>query len=380
MEATAECWPIANPVHPQTSIALQVGRAQKPPEEAVPKAMALTAAAVCLAAAHKESMFGNTARLWLLERAHGEPGLELGRRLMDPAWRVLVPLASGEVDGWWIQLSQRIRFITRETPVEPVSVERLASAIDGVLLVADEPILIVARITSHPSDWVFVARVWAADGVLNPGPWRAVSPGIHGHGVPILSLDEKSTPEEIITQILLAAYWHGYLDRTEVTVIPEALASAFPGQVARVRRGVDAPSNEAAATLLFERLLRPGFDPARGAGAIRRYIARHATTLIRAHRTTEAQIHPWDEYGIKERHYYKLLAKFEEKGPDGRYLLGDAVKEKIRDHVEQRRRREAKMNLLRGRGFGDAAARKWLQRHPIDGIATARPRRPHVVN
>jgi hypothetical protein len=202
---------------------------------------------------------------------------------------------------------------------------------------------------------------------------------VHAHGVPILCLDEQSTPEEVIAQMLLVAYWHGYLEGEQTALIPVSLASAFPRDVARVRRGTGLAETEAAAALLFERLLRPGFDPTRGAGSIRRYIARHATTLVREHRSAVADSHPWDEFELQERHYYKLLAKVAQKGLDGRYEVNDATVAKIRDYLDARRRRDAAMELLRGRGFGAAAARKWLQRHDLSEIATAKPRRPREV-
>jgi hypothetical protein len=193
--------------------------------------------------------------------------------------------------------------------------------------------------------------------------------------VPILCLDERSTPEEVVAQILLAAFWHGYLD-PEDAAIPPALLRAFPRDVERVRRGTDSPDSQAAAGLLFERLLRPGFDPTRGAGSIRHYIARHATTLVRAHRTSEVEFHRWHELGLSERYYYKLLATFALKGPDGRYEVNDEVLAKMRAYLEGRQQRQMAMALLRKRGFKDAAARKWLQRHSIDEIRTARPRSP----
>ena len=92
-----------------------------------------------------------------------------------------------------------------------------------------------------------------------------------------------------------------------------------------------------------------------------------------------AGVHPWDEFEVLERHYYKLLAKFAPKGPHGRYELDDAIKSKIRDYLADQRRRKAAKGFLRGHGFGDAAARKWLQRHDLRDIATAQPRRPRQV-
>jgi len=88
------------------------------------------------------------------------------------------------------------------------------------------------------------------------------------------------------------------------------------------------------------------------------------------------EFHRWDELEISERYYYKLLAKVAQKGPDGGYRVDDGTVGKIRAYLDARKRRDAAMELLRVRGFEAAAARKWLQRHSIDEIATAAPRRP----
>ena len=73
---------------------------------------------------------------------------------------------------------------------------------------------------------------------------------------------------------------------------------------------------------------------------------------------------------------YKLLATFALKRPDGRYEVNDEVMAKMRAYLEGRQQRQMAMALLRKRGFKGAAARKWLQRHSIDDIRTARPRSP----
>ncbi|MGA2514812.1 MAG: hypothetical protein ABSG37_14550 [Candidatus Limnocylindrales bacterium] len=379
MHADSECWPIADPAQPGRASVLQVSQALNPPIRAVPKAEALSAAAAALALAHRCGQLSLAPRRWFLEQAKAVPTGDLARALLDPGLHVQVEVVEGGVEGWWFQVSRRIRFWTSDTPDEPTLLEPLAPVGDGIVLVAQEPMLIVARVTEHPSDWAFAARVWVVDGTRGRRPWQITSQAVHAYGVPILCLDGQTTPEEVVAQILLAAYWHGYLDSHETVAVPPALARAFPRQIARVRTGTDAPSDEAAAVLLFERLVRPGFDPTRGAGSIRHYIARHATTLVRAHRTSELEFHPWDELDISERYYYKLLARFGEKALDGRYEVDDATVAKIRAYLEERKRRKDAMDLLRLRGFGDAAARKWLQRHSIDEIRTAKPRRPGQV-
>ena len=294
---------------------------------------------------------------------------------MDQARFVYVPVATAEFEGWWVELSRRIYFVTKDTPDEPGLVEMLVPPGKGLALVAGEPILVVARTTEHPSGWAFVARVWAAEGaVLPPRLWRAESQAVHAHGVPILCLDGQSTPEEVVAQILLVAYWYGYLEGEETALIPPSLASAFPRAVARVRRGTGASGIEAAAALLFERLCRPGFDPTRGAASIRRYIARHANTLVKDYHSAQVEFHHWDELGISRRRYYKLLARFADKGLDDRYEVNEAVLAKVLSQVDARERRELAMTVLRNHGFSEAAARKWLQRHDLSEIATAWPR------
>jgi hypothetical protein len=370
-----DAWPIPDPIHPEFANVLQISRLKNPPRNAVPMADALMASAALLADAHRRGMIWLAPRLWFQHQARTVPAADLCRGLMDPGRQRCVRVVAGEIPGWWFQVSRRVFFVTRDTPDEPGLVEPLAPAQDGMCLVASEPILIVARVTEHPSDWVFVARVWAADVALRPdSTWRTTSQAVHAHGLPIICLDERSTPEEVVAQVLLTAYWHGYLDGEEVAAIAPALATAFPRDVARVRRGTGALDTEEAANLLFVRLLRPGFDPTQGAGSIRHYIARHASTLIRAHRTSEIEFHRWKELGISERYYYKLCAKFARKGHDGRYEMSDEVLAQMRAYLEGRQRRATALALLRERGFTDAAARKWLQRHVIDEIRDARPR------
>ena len=99
----------------------------------------------------------------------------------------------------------------------------------------------------------------------------------------VLCMDPESTAEEIQCQILLLAYWHKYVGTGEPEMA-DAIAAAYPRAVERIVRATGAPDTRAAAALLFEGLLRPGFDPARGAAAARRYVNRKATTAILNHR------------------------------------------------------------------------------------------------
>jgi hypothetical protein len=380
LQVSPETWPIADPVHPEFANVLQVRRVQDVLPRAVPKAEALAAAAALLAHAHISGQLALAPRVWFAQASKAGPVAEFGRRLMDAGRHTHVPVVAGWFEGWWLQVSRRIQIMTNDTPDDPGLVEMLAPPGNGLAVIAGEPILIAARMTEHPSDWVFAARVWIADPeVRRPQNWRSMARAVHGHGVPIVSLDDHSTLEEITAQVLLLAYWHGYIDRNEATLIPASLTAAFPRQVARVMHGTEVSSREEAAVLLFERLLSPGFDPTRGAGSIRNYITRHATTLIRAYRTSNRKSQPWDALRVSERYYYKLLARFGHKGLDGRYEEDKDVEARIRTYLRDRQRHGDAMALLRVRGFGDAAARKWLQRHSLDEIVTARPRCPRAV-
>ncbi len=69
----------------------------------------------------------------------------------------------------------------------------------------------------------------------------------------------------------------------------------------RVRSGTGALNAESAAAVLLEGLLYPGFDPARGAEANRRYVTRKASIAVMEHRKAESPLHPWDKVGVTER-------------------------------------------------------------------------------
>jgi hypothetical protein len=90
----------------------------------------------------------------------------------------------------------------------------------------------------------------------------------------------------------------------------------------------------------------------------------------------------WHRHGVQERYYYKLLERFAPK-VGGRYQVDDEVNRAIRAYLDQRgqrvTRQSSSMKLLMNRGFRKAAARKWLQRHPIDQIRSARPRRSSLA-
>jgi hypothetical protein len=185
-----------------------------------------------------------------------------------------------------------------------------------VPLAAVEPILIVAPMTRQPADWAFTARIWP-EGVQRPNdrPWSKIAMAIHGHGIPTITLDSISTPYEIACQVLLKGYWHGYIGSDE-PALANALAMAYPQQVERIQRATRAPDSAFAAATLLEQLIRPGFDPAQGAEATRRYVRRKTSIAVMQYRKGEApDRYPWTQVGISERRYYKLLPLFAQVAP-----------------------------------------------------------------
>jgi hypothetical protein len=375
-DATTHVSPIADPVHPHVATVLQLVAPDKVSQPTVSKTDALWVAGrvVALAVANK-GLTVAVAR-WLSEQRQTAEWGDLLKDLLDPQVYVQVPVASAEVGEWWMQLSRRVRFITSETPDDHRLLELLSDPGGPVALAASEPVLIVARLTEQPVTWAMRVRLWMRDSSADHAPWRLKRfvDAIHDYGLPIITIDEVTTPEEAGAQLLLAAHWHGYLVGEE-NAIPVALARAFPREVGWIRRGTDSPDDLAAATLLFERLHWRGFDPTRDAGTMRRYVRRHARTLVRAYRADRAPSHPWEELGVSERYYYRLLGKFAVKHGDGRYEVDRETLERLRRYLDDRARRTAALELLRSRGFGRDAARKWLQRNAIGLIVTAQPRR-----
>jgi hypothetical protein len=135
--------------------------------------------------------------------------------------------------------------------------------------------------------------------------------------------------------------------------------------------------------MLLEQLIRPGFDPAQGAEAARRYVRRKASIVVMQHRKSEApDRYPWTQVGISERRFYKLLPLFAQK-VNGRYDYdqGELVT-RMKVHLNridnERAARTAALEVLRSRGFGEEAARKWLQRHKPEETLHARPRGSHA--
>jgi hypothetical protein len=273
--------------------------------------------------------------------------------------------------------------VTNETEdegrlIEPL-LDKSAARGEVIPLAAVEPILIAARTTRQPVGWAFTARLWT-EGVRRPidRPWSKIAKAIHGNGIPTITLDPNSTPYEIACQVLLKGYWHGYIGGDE-PALANAVAMAYPRQVQRLQRETRAPSTTSAAATLLEQLIRPGFDPAQGAEATRRYVRRKASIAVMQHRKLEApDRYPWTQVGISERRYYKLLPLFAQK-VDGRYDYDrDNVVASMKAYLDrkdsERTIRMDALEVLRSRGFGEEAARKWLQRHRPEEAVNAWPR------
>lgn len=375
--ASDHYWPIPDPVRPTVAQIVQTGGRVGPRKTPASTPTALARAGEMVAACARDNDFGRSVSNWL-ERRQSEGELaEVLSQLVDADRFVAIPVAAGEVDGWWFQITRRLRLINAQSEDNHRLVEPIAETGDRRMLVALEPTLIIARVTEHPSTWAMAVRIWPFEASMNHG-WhlRGLAQAVHRHGIPVITVDERTTSEEAAAQLLLAAYWYGYLEG-DADAVPDALSRAFPRAVRRVQSGTGA-DQRTAATMLFARLLNPGFDPGRTAETMRHYVARHATTIVRQHRAELGAHRPWKDLDISERHYYRLVGLLASKGPDGRYEMDDATRERLKVEVARRRssrqRRQAACELLIARGFSKPAARKWLQRHPIEDVLVARPR------
>jgi hypothetical protein len=311
-----------------------------------------------------------------------EQRMELMRRVMDPAVRYSVPILAVSVGGWWFQISRRLIWVTSETEEEGRLFELLLddtmTDAEVAPLAAVEPILIAVPMTKQPADRAFTARIWA-EGVRLPAdrPWSKFAKAIHGHGIPTVTLDDISTAFEIACQVVLKGYWHGYIGSKEPALV-NAVLKAYPRQVDRIQRATRAPNRASAAATLLEQLIHPGFDPAQGAEATRRYVRRKASIAVMQYRKAEApERYPWTQVGISERRYYKLLPRFAQK-VNGRYDLDhDDVVTRMKAYLDgvdhERAVRTAALDVLKSHGYGKEAARKWLQRHRPEEAVDAWP-------
>jgi hypothetical protein len=384
MEPVAGAWAVPDPVNRQLATVLQVASFAHPTPKAAPDADALWIAGQLVAEASQTGrLSGDYVLHWLGTCVDHEQRKELFRRVMDPAVRFSVPILAVSVSGWWIQIARRLIWVTSETEDEGRLIELLMDKTmtggEVAPLAAVEPILIVAPMTRQPADWAFTARIWT-EGVRRPidRPWSRIAKAIHGNGIPTITLDPISTPYEIARQVVLKGYWHGYIGGDE-PALAKAVAMAYPRQVGRIQRETRAPNRASAAAALLEQLIRPGFDPAQGAEATRRYVRRKASIAVMEYRKGERpDRYPWTQVGISERRYYKLLPLFAQK-VNGRYDLDrDDVVARMKAHLDGvdhvRAVRAAALDVLRSHGFGEAAARKWLQRHRPEEAKDAWPR------
>jgi hypothetical protein len=308
---------------------------------------------------------------------------QLFRRIMDPAVRFHIPVLGVSIAGWWFQIARRLIWLTNDVEDEGRLLELLLDepTTGGTLipLAATEAVLIVAPMTRQPIDWAFAARIWP-EGAQRPTNrrWSTLAKAVHGHGIPTITVDLNSTPHEIACQVILKSYWHGYIKGDEAA-LAKAVAMAYPQPVERIRRQTRSPTTTSAAAMLLEQLIRPGFDPAQGAEATRRYVRRKASIVVMEHRKQEEPgRYPWTQVGISERRFYKLLPLFA-KQINGRYHYEhDDVVARMKAHLDaldaNRAIRVAALDILRSRGFQEEAARKWLQRHRPEEAVNAWPR------
>ncbi len=374
-------WPIPNPVDQTRATVAQVAQFAEPAEHGMPVPVALRAVGNLVHMAARSGLLSREYVLtWLGRTFPPDDRTAFFRDLLDDSYHAHVPIAAAQDGGWWFQITRRILWVTQATE-EPRLLEPLIPDGDGGVqaLAAVEPLLIVARVTRHPADWAMGVRIWPSleRPVTMKTGWKVTAAAIHEHGIPILALDPESTPAELQCQLLLLAYWHKYIGADEPEMA-NAIASAYPKDVERIARATGAPDTRAAAAMLFEGLLRPGFDPSMGAAAARRYVSRKATIAILNHRKAfDGGVRPWEVLGVSERRFYKLLKQFAPKAGE-RYQVDEGVLERIRNHLITRdqttEKHAAALAVLQERGFSYAAARKWLQRHDYSEALTAKPR------
>ena len=208
--------------------------------------------------------------------------------------------------------------------------------------------------------------------------WSILAKAVHGHGIPTVTIDSNSSPHEIACQVILKGYWHGYIGGHE-PALARAVEVVYPQPVERIRRQTRAPTAASAAAQLLEQLIHPGFDPAQGAEATRRYVRRKASIVVMEHQKQEhPDRYPWTHVGISERRFYKLLPLFANK-VNGRYDYDhDDVVARMTAHLDaldsERAVRTAALDILRSRGFEEEAARKRLQRHRPEEAVHVWPR------
>ena len=224
LEAATDVWEIPDPVNSGIASVVQLARLNEV-SNAAPTADGLWFAGQMVAhAAQAGALSGDHVVKWLGTFFDHDRRLELFRHVMNPAVRFYVPILGVSIDGWWIQISRRLLWITNETEDEGRLIELLidssATGGDALPLAATEPIVVAAPMTRQPVDWAFSARIWT-DGVRRPTdrPWSKIAKAIHGHGIPTITCDAASTACEIACQVLLKGYWHGYISGDEPALV-----------------------------------------------------------------------------------------------------------------------------------------------------------------
>ena len=236
------------------------------------------------------------------------------RRAMDPAVRLSVPILGVSVCGWWIQITRRLIWVTSETG-------RLIELLLDKTMTGDE----VAPLAA--SDDTTTRRL----GVHRAHQDR----GSSAPHRPAVAQDRESYPRPRHTGHHRRPRLHSLRDRVPSGLegllarphrarrarASQRCRDGLPKQVERIQRITHAPNSLSAAATLLEQLIRPGFDPAQGAEATRRYARRKASITVMQYRKGEApDRYPWTQVGISERRYYKLLPQFAQK-VNGRYIL-----------------------------------------------------------
>jgi len=376
-------WPVPDPVNPERSSVLQLGSFDVGDTKRAGVAEILWFAGQILASAYMQGRLTGEYIAYWLGSVEKQERFELLRRTVDPAVRCTVPVLGLAHEGWWIQVSRRLIMALGEVEDEGRLYEYVLDANDAddkrIPLVATEPILIVAPMNPRQAQWAFSARVWTdAVQLLADRPWRIFAPAIHNHGIPTVTIDPASTPLEIACQLVLKSYWHKYISGDEPG-LANAIAMTYPKPVARIQYATDAVSTSAAAAALLEQLIWPGFDPTKGAEAARRYVRRKASIVVMEHRKREnPSRYPWTRVGVSERRFYKLLPRFAKKVNDRYEYDHDDVVMRMKAYLnktdQEREVRRLALEVLRERGFEEAAARKWLQRHSPEEAVTAKPR------
>lgn len=384
VEGAADVWEVPDPVNPEIATVLQVSSLEATIRTAMTVPDALWIAGQLIAdAAHTGHLSAGYVLHWLGTTFDQDERKDLFRRVMDPAVRFSVPALAVSIGGWWFQIARRLIWVTDETEDDGRLIEPLFDPDTAGKrvppLAATEPVLIAAPMAQQPVNWAFAARIWPEGTERSTDrPWRVLARAVHNHGLPTITVDSASTRQEIACQVILKGYWHGYVSGDE-PMLAKAIETAYPKPVERIRRGTHSTTNTAAAALLLEQLIHPGYDPAQGAEATRRYVRRKANIVVMEHRKREApERYPWTHIGISERRFYKLLPRFAEK-VGGRYHYDhDDVIARMKAHLNTTDRhrdiRAQALEVLRSHGFKDDAARKWLQRHQPEEAVDAWPR------